>query len=103
MIFNFWRPYPLLKPRYDGWYQCTIRHGENMEKAYVADLLYKARENKWIDTRRQQVFEGYKVYKSGRATVEENRVYSDRLCVRDSVVAWKKLPRVYKGGKKRHE
>lgn len=100
MIFDNWKSYPKHKPKRDGWYQCTIRHGENMEKAYVTDLLYKARLDKWIDIHRQSVFEGYKVYKGHKETSEESRVYTDKLCVRDSVVAWKKLPRVYKGGKR---
>jgi hypothetical protein len=52
----------MMKPKRDGWYQCTIRHGENMEKAYVTDLLYKARLNRWIDVHRQNVFEGYRVF-----------------------------------------
>lgn len=100
LIFNIWRPYPLTKPKRDGWYQCTIRHGENMEKAYVTDLLYKARTDKWIDVHRQSVFENYKVYRKHDFPHEENQIYTDRMCVRDSVVAWKKLPRVYKGGRK---
>lgn len=100
MIFNNWRPYPKYKPKRDGWYQCTIRHGENMEKAYVTDLLYKARLDKWIDVHHQNVFEGYRVFKSHGPLAEDLRVHTDRLCVRDSVVAWRKLPRVYRGGKK---
>lgn len=88
MIFNFWRPYPFFKPKKDGWYQCSVRN-------HVMDLYYDASSDSWLDKRRQNVFDGYKCYKSGREPLEYNRVFTDSLCVRDDVVAWKKMPTVF--------
>ena len=50
----------------------------------------------WVDRRRKQVFEGYKVYKPSRAAIEDNRVWNDELCDREDVIAWRRLPNVYK-------
>lgn len=97
MILNFWRPYPNWKPRKEGWYQCTVRNEEDPTITYVLDLYFRPSDKKWIDKRRQRVFYGYKVYKAGREPLEYNRVHTDRLCERDDVIAWKKLPRVYHG------
>lgn len=96
-MFNFWRPYPLLKPRRTGFYLCTVTyletHSSTVEKLHYSD-------GKWTNKSRQLVFDGYKVYKLGRATIEENHVYSDILSElpNETIVAWKKLPKVY--GKK---
>lgn len=85
-MFNIWRPYPLLKPKKDGWYTVTLSNGT------VMDLYFIEWANRWMDNRRQSVFDGYKVYHSGRATIEENRVYNDGLCNRTSeVVVWKNI------------
>ena len=92
MIFNFWRPFRWFKPKKDGEYLCVIDNP--YELRYVVQLSYTEYLNKWENTGRSSVFEGYKVYKHGRATIEDNRVYSDRLCDRTrEVVAWKKLPK----------
>ena len=40
------------------------------------------------------------MYKVCRAPIEENHVYSDSLCERKDVIAWKKLPVKYKDKKK---
>lgn len=85
-MFNIWRPYPLLKPKTDGWYSVSLFDGT------VMDLEYISWSNRWMDSRRQSVFNGYKVYKSGRAAIDENRVFDDKLCNRTSeVVAWRKI------------
>lgn len=86
MIFNFWRPYPFLKPKRDGWYLCTV--GDQVTRLY-----YNEREDRWVNVSRQQVFDGYKVYKTGREPLEYNRVYTDRLCEPDDILAWKRLPK----------
>ena len=100
MIFNFWKRYPRRKPKGSGFYLCTIGIGE--EEGYILKLFYSVKEDKWIDIRRQKVFDGYVVYKVCRAPIEENRVYKDGLCDRtDDVVAWKKLPKAYLPRKKR--
>lgn len=96
MIFNPWRPYPLWLPKNEGWYHCTVKHGYGLNQPMTMDLFYwfaPDRGGVWIDRRRQNVFDGYKVYKSGRGTQEYNRIFTDRLCERDDVVAWKKISR----------
>lgn len=90
-IFNPWRPYPLWIPKKDGWYQCTIQSFEEPEERWVMDLYFNTRTKIWEDKRRQNVFTGYKVFKSGRGTQDYNRVYTDKLCIRNDVIAWKKV------------
>lgn len=90
MIFNIWRPFPLFKPKHDGWYTCSLVDGT------VMDLYYLSWAGSWMDNRRQSVFDGYKVYNSGRAALEENRVYDDRLCNRTfEVIAWKNVNQAF--------
>lgn len=104
MIFNFWRRYPKKKPKESGYYLCTTSESQtalyNNSVNFVHTLYYNKREDKWIDISRQTVFEGYVVYKVCRAPIEENHVYSDWLCKRGDVIAWKKLPKKY-GRKKK--
>lgn len=100
MIFNPWRKYPKRKPKEDGWYLCTV-YDEDNEKSYVMRLYYRSMDKKWRNNDRISVFQGYNVYKVCRAPIEENRVYRDGLCERDDVVAWKKLPREYRGKNKK--
>ena len=89
-MFNIWRPYPLIKPKNDGWYTVTLSDGS------VMDLEYIGWADRWMDSRRKQVFDGYKVYHSGRAPIEENRVYNDSLWNRtDEVVAWKRVSKPF--------
>ena len=99
MIINKWNRYPKKKPKNEGWYQCTVQHGYGLNKPKVMDLYFcfsSDRGGIWVDRRRQQVFYGYKVYKPSRAPIEDNRLWKDELCERIDVVAWKKLPNVYK-------
>lgn len=100
MIFKFWRPYPLMKPKKDGWYQCTAAHGNGLNKSKVMDMFYRKRDDRWIDIRRQTVFDGYKVYKSCRAPIDDNRVYTDSDCERIDIIAWKPLPRCFRWRRK---
>ena len=98
MLFNFWRRYPRRKPKESGFYLCTIQMDEDR---YLLILFYSANKDKWIDIRRQKVFDGYVVYKVCRAPIEENRVYTDGLCDRtEEVIAWKRLPKIYVSKKK---
>ena len=93
MILNFWRPYPLLKPKKEGWYSCTTNF--NGHGTFVKDLYFDPIEGgKWIDQRRQTVFDGYKVYKPCREPLEYNRVHTDGLC-EPEVVAWRKQTKAY--------
>ena len=104
MIFNFWRRYPNRKPKQSGYYLCTTSEVQIFAYenciSFIHILYYSKRRDKWIDISRQTVFDGYVVYKVCRAPIEENHVYSDWLCERSDVVAWKKLPVKYKEKKK---
>lgn len=102
-MFNFWRKYPRRKPKESGHYLCSIfrqsTDDAHVDRTYVHRLYYDAVSDKWTDFSRQSVFEGYQVYKHCRATIQENRVYTDGLCKPGVVLAWKKLPKAY--GKRR--
>lgn len=94
-MFNFWRPYPFLKPKKSGWYQCTAAHGGGLDTPAVMDLYFRDWDRKWLNPRRQRVFDGYKVYESGHAPIEDYRVFTDSDCERIDILAWKKLPKCY--------
>lgn len=96
-MFNFWRKYPRRKPKFMGYYLCTVDAGPGVGRS--VKLLYFDDHRKWINKDRQLALDGYQVYKHCRATIQENRVYTDGLCERDDVIAWKKLPKAY--GKRR--
>lgn len=101
MIFNFWRPCRFFRPRKDGWYLCTTEHGGGLNRPRVLLLYFHVWNKTWVDDRRQSVFDGYKVYESGRAPIDENRVFGDRECERIDILAWKKLPRRYRFGRRK--
>lgn len=99
MARNRWNEYPKKKPAKDGWYQCSVRYGNEPGEAYVMDLFYYADKDIWRDNRRQGVFNIYEVYRpckgpDGNAAME--RIYHDHLCIRDDVIAWKNLPKIYR-------
>lgn len=98
MIFNIWRPYKWIKPKKSGWYQCTVEYGygPNKPSPKVMYLYFRERDSKWINLSRQNVFDGYNVYESCRAPIDNNRVYTDCECERIDVVAWKHLPKYYR-------
>lgn len=94
MFFNPWRKYPKHKPKENGTYLCTVSFDDDSVK--VMELRYIAWSKRWVDTRRDSVFNGYKVYKPCRATLEENRLYKDSLCdLTGGVTAWKKLSKPF--------
>lgn len=90
MIFNMWRKYPKRKPKVSGWYVCSM--DVELSEYPLMVLFYDIREKKWFNRTRQLVFNGYAVYKSCRAPIPENRVFTDRYCEREDVIAWKKIP-----------
>ena len=97
-LLNLWRKYPNKKPKEDGLYLCTVGAGTNTTSRMraVIPLYYNARHDTWTNKQRQNVFEGYKVYKHGRPESDETRVYSDELCNRTvDVVAWKEMSTPY--------
>lgn len=98
-MINFWRPFKYIKPKEPGSYLCTVMHGKGENQPVVMELYYSLGGN-WINKHRKNVFDGYKVYASTRAPIDSNRVWVDYLCERIDVVAWKKMPKVYKRGNK---
>lgn len=81
-----------------GWYICSIRYGEEKGQAYVMDLFWDEEKEIWKDNRRINVFNLYKVlgYGSIMDNCIEKRLYYDNLCERTDVIAFKKLPKIYK-------
>ena len=98
-MFNRWKPYPKHKPKEKGWYQCSIRYGEEKGEAYVMDLWWDDKREVWKDNRRLDVYQTYEVYGWGNSIIDtpvKQRIWRDNLCERDNVVAFKKLPKIYK-------
>lgn len=98
-MFNFWKSYPKHKPSKRGWYICSIRYGEEPDQAYVMDLFWDEEKEIWKDNRRINVFELYDVmgYDSDPANPShKHQIYSDNTCIRNDVIAFKKLPKIYK-------
>lgn len=96
-----WKPFPQHKPKVDGWYQCTIEYGNEEKHRYVMDLYWYGKrkgEGRWIDNRRQSIFDAYHVYALDPVMFNNNneRLSTNKLCDRtSSVTAWKKLPKPY--------
>ena len=103
MIFNFWKSAKWFTPRKSGWYQCTAAHGNGLDHPRVMDLYFNSETDKWLDLRRQRVFDGYKVYLPCRAPIDDNRVYTDTDCERIDVTAWRQIPKYYGYWKKKRE
>ena len=96
-MFNRWKPYPKYKPSKGGWYICSIRYGEEPGQAYVMDLFWDEKEEKWKDNRRLDVYNTYEVYGYNDEThLMDKRMYKDNLCYRNDVIAFKKIPRIYR-------
>lgn len=96
-----WSEYPKKKPKKSGKYLCSIyiEHGDGRAQSYVMDLWYDVKTNRWLDNRRINVFDTHEVYGHDKGPNGEEvlvRMYKDRLCIRNDVVAFKFLPRPYK-------
>lgn len=99
---KFWRSFPKHKPKEDGWYICTINYPFDTKIInndhytrygyYVMELYWYGNMMKFIDNKRMNVFNEYKV------TDHDNEIIKkDNLCDRtNSVVAWKKRPKAYR-------
>lgn len=71
--------------------------GEEPGQAYVMDLFWDEKTLRWKDNRRLDVYNTYKVYGYNDEThLNDKRIYKDNVCFRDDVVAFKKLPKIYK-------
>ena len=98
-MLNRWKPYPKHKPKKRGWYICSIRYGEEPGQAYVMDLFWNEKLERWQDNRRLDVFQTFEVLGWGediRGNNIKKQIYYDNCCYRDDVVAFKKLPTIYK-------
>lgn len=97
-MFNRWKPYPKYKPKKQGWYICSIRYGEEEGQAYVMDLWWNEKLERWQDNRRINVFQLYEVFGYGKKINrnEKMRIYYDNTCYRNDVIAFKRLPKIYK-------
>ena len=92
-----WKAYPKHIPKKRGWYICSIRYGEEPGQAYVMDLFWDENTLRWKDNRRLDVYNTYEVYGYNDEThLNDKRIYKDNVCFRDDVVAFKKLPKIYK-------
>lgn len=97
----FWIDFAKEKPTKAGWYLCTVTFGEeDMTQSYVIDLYWRPEQQRFIDNRRQFIFDTFEV----RSCTGE-RLHTIDLCDRtDDVTAWMELPECYvKGEKKDNE
>lgn len=92
-----WIPVNERKPIDNGWYQCTTKTPENYRM--VIDLYFK--NGKWLDNRRIDMFEVYRIYGYGHSDQEHLLKYDefDNFNWTDYVIAWMPLPEPYKGDK----
>lgn len=88
-----WIPVNERKPIDNGWYQCTVKDYHK-----VIDLYFK--DGKWLDNRRINMFEVYRIYGYGHSNQEHLLNYDefDDFNWTDNVVAWMPLPEPYKRG-----
>lgn len=97
-MFNMWKPFPQYIPKKRGWYICSIRYGEEPSQAYVMDLFWD--DGVWKDNRRLNVFQQYEVlgYDIDDITGQpcKKQIFTDNLCFRADVIAFKKCPKIYK-------
>ena len=97
----FWRKFNRFRvptwPEKDGMYSCTVKVSD--ECPCVMDLYWFRAQRRFIDIRRQDVFDEYEVMieKSDNEIGEYSEIlHTDDLCDwTDSVVAWRKLPKAY--------
>lgn len=88
----FWKRFDKKKPTEKGWYMCTVEVPN--QQRYVMDLYWYPDRQKFIDNRRQTIFDDYTV-----TDYEGKRLHSIGLCDRTSgVVAWRKMPKTYMRG-----
>ena len=83
-------------PTEDGWYDCWIRLIDKDGEVYVdygMDLYYYTKSKKFIDNRRQDVFDIYDVMAfepDAKVPFDKKKIYKDICCDRtDGVIAWK--------------
>ena len=40
-MLHIWHPYPLMKPKKDGWYICTAAHGAGVNTPKVMEVYFR--------------------------------------------------------------
>lgn len=40
-MLHIWHPYPLMKPKKDGWYICTAAHGAGLNTPKVMEVYFR--------------------------------------------------------------
>ena len=91
-MFNMWKPFPKYKPKENGWYQCSIRYGDSPGQSYVMDLYWYSEKEFWRDNRVVHLMcELYDVYGDNQKLIR-----GETVGVRNDVIAFKKLPKIYK-------
>ena len=67
-MLHIWHPYPLMKPKKDGWYICTAAHGAGLNTPKVMEVYFCKWDKKWYNPRRQSVFDGSSFCRNFRGT-----------------------------------
>lgn len=93
-----WKLFKKKKPKTNGWYLCTVEVPG--QQRYVMDLYWYNETQRFIDNRRQSIFDVYAVYGySDETKMQDNRLYTIGLCDRtENVIAWKNVPKTYMKG-----
>lgn len=95
----FWKSFPKHKPKKDDWYLCSITFGDGKNKqSYVMDLYWYSDRQKFIDNRRQLIFDMYQVRSFDGEILRTDESLCDRTA---EVTGWRKLPKHYVKGAKR--
>lgn len=92
-LFNKWRVLSEKKPKKDGWYLCTVElvDGErHIEQLYWYGEIQQFKNKQVVD-----IYSTCDVYAYNRVTHEYDILVKDYIS-KEQVIAWKKLPRVYK-------
>lgn len=92
-LFNRWREFSKEKPKKDGWYQCTV--GLSDSERHIEQLYWYREIQQFKNKQISDIYSSCDVYAYNRVTHEYDILVKDYE--EDGVViAWKKLPRVYK-------
>lgn len=92
-LFNKWRVLSEEKPKKDGWYLCTVKLSDgdcHIEQLYWYGEIQQFKNKQVVD-----IYSTCDVYAYNRVTHEYDILVKDYI-PREQVIAWKKLPRVYK-------
>jgi len=95
-VYNPWKPFPKYTPKYSGRYMCTV-NGES-EASNTIILYWCKEERRWRNVDRFDVFNTYQVFVDCDGPDGEpamTQITYDKKCVRNDVIAFKRLPKAY--------